>query len=129
MMSALYWVFAFEAALVPRLSTHVDSMPAIPPVDGQVSSVTFEAQGGVEIGKVDIFAWGSTRSTQVFESVDYYTPMLQRYDIGAGVSFGDFEIGFRHYCEHPIATFGDIITPVDSSRREIYARIEIDSRG
>lgn len=124
----IYWLFAIEAALIPSMAFYAYDEPVVSMIDEPLSSVTFEAEAGLDIGPIELFLNGGSKSTQLQLEGDRYWPILQRYDIGAGVRFGGFEIGARHYCEHPVAPYDEIIAPVDTAKREIYVRFEISRK-
>ena len=125
MLTAIYWLFAIETALIPSLSNYAHGQEIVRYKNEPLSSVTFEAEIGTTLGPAQLFIAGSTRSTQLYREGITFDPILQRYDVGIGVRYKNIEFGARHFCEHPVVPHGGAAkAPVDLARREIYARIE-----
>ena len=126
MLNTLYWIFAIEAAMIPGMSNTTYGNSVIAFENEPLSAITLQAEYGLTLGAVELFATGSTRSTQMHKGETHFTPILQRYDIGAGLRLGNVEIGARHFCEHPVMSHGaQPVVPIDMGMREVYARVEL----
>jgi hypothetical protein len=94
-----------------------------------MSYISFEARA--EAGP--LFVSGGTRSIQKQLHFNAYVPVMQRYDIGAGLKLGNFELGWSHWCEHPVMSQttrnNGSVLPVDSSMDAFYFRAEFEIGG
>jgi hypothetical protein len=72
-------------------------------------------------GDVRIYDWMAK------EEISFW-PSRGAFTLNAGVAFGDIELGFRHYCTHPIVPYMPIQTGKakwEGAYEEIYLRLEV----
>jgi len=51
--------------------------------------------------------------TRMYSRNDNYTyrPFTDEYTIGMGLMFGNIEVGFRHFCTHPVIPYIETVSP------------------
>lgn len=63
---------------------------------------------GLELSAMDdlFFVAMSTKTQAIHpEGSTFFSPIHEEYRVGAGMRFGTFEIGYEHYCLHPVETW------------------------
>lgn len=121
-MNWLVLLFAVEAGLMPMAQVwNVD-----PPANARDDSGSYTAlDAEVEIaqylfigGHVTTYVWRTDNSYS-------YKPARADYGFRAGVRFRGLELGWRHFCSHPIAPNWHMIRelPYEASYNQMYIRI------
>jgi len=102
-MKALVLAWALECGIVGGTLAQYDA--------DEVFYTHFEyplyANLSAELVYDKIFAGGFVNTTMWYNGALKCYPFEMAYGIGAGVRFGDLEIGFQHVCKHPIIPYQD----------------------
>jgi hypothetical protein len=73
-------------------------------------------------GEVKTFVW------KYADGGYYFTPERMLYQFNAGISRGPVEVGFRHFCIHPVQAFllsWDGPARWEGGYEEVYLRLEV----
>ena len=123
MFTAITFMMALEAGVYTDYTLNHWTHDLIPTElqDEQLTYILYEGRASYRF----LFAEWGFNSTQYFqENNQQFMPVLIRYDVGFGLSHGPFTVGFRHWCEHPVAPFTDIEFPLDQAKQSVYFRLE-----
>lgn len=71
-----------------------------------------------------LFVGGGIENYQVPESLTVWQPHRAIYDFNAGARLSVFEIGVRHFCDHPVISSERLPTYVWNAQTKIYLKIE-----
>ncbi|MBA7525413.1 hypothetical protein ES705_17564 [subsurface metagenome] len=87
-----------------------------------------------EVTLFDLFFIGGGVKTYIWKYNFSYTfwPNTAGYSLIAGINLGILEIGFRHYCYHPVLPWTEYINfdlQWEGAYEEIYVRLEGSFRG
>ena len=127
-MNWLALFFALELGFLPKgyIETYSnDRMPQAIELQG-AGYVDFEAEVGLfKYG----FIGGSTK-IYINKYSDNYTfsPLTAEFDFNLGIRIDPLEVGFRHYCMHPIVPwiyYARVSPQWEGSYEEIYLRLEV----
>ena len=121
MILAMLYALEFGAVVNPGWVQYQVYQPA---PDAEVYYTEFNA----ELILVDVFFLNTTLRTDITpEALTSWKPFWVTYDIAVGARLGLVEVGFRHYCTHPIQTYTTsygLQTPtIEGSFEELYIRI------
>ncbi len=74
-------------------------------------------------GEVKTFMWKTTTGYD-------FSPERMLYQFNAGLTWGPAELGFRHYCTHPISPYTAYPGPAryEGAYEELYLRLELGER-
>ena len=98
-MSWLVFIFALEAGLIPSDHFVMYEIPT-----EYVYSQSFYLQMDVEAELFDLFFIGGSIRSYVWKSREgpSFWPFRDGYLFKVGLRKKPFELGFRHYCTHPV---------------------------
>ena len=90
--------------------------------------VGFYLDMGLEFLLYNHFFIGGGLRTYAFKNDKInFIPFYCDYSFTAGIRVKWFEVGFRHYCFHPVSAgvgYGSPMLNIDKSYEEIYVRVE-----
>jgi hypothetical protein len=95
----------------------------------------FETRPGSNYVAVDaelrygaLFVGGGIENQQYFSSVTpmspAFTPFRAIYSASAGARYRGIEVGWRHFCDHPVRSLGSPDTPIQKAESRIYIKYE-----
>ena len=120
-MSWLVFIFALEIGWLPIDSLKMYEQP-MSYQSGQSGYIQFESE--IELFK-HVFVGGSIRTyiSKNKNSYDFW-PTRDGYMFYTGLRYDILEIGFRHYCTHPVVPWDYQFNPIwEGAYEEIYFRI------
>jgi len=83
------------------------------------NSLAIQLKTGLKIGALRII--GTYENTLLLIKIDNYNPIQDRFDIDITYDIGDFKIGLRHWCTHPVKDQNDKRTILfNAGKRSIY---------
>lgn len=95
------------------------------------SETRFSLDTRLELSALDRLVFvGIQDKTQSMKAPESYTfmPISEKYTVFAGMSVGDFEFGWEHYCIHPVlnsVTGGKTLTdPIFGAADTFYVKYE-----
>ena len=124
-MTWLAFVLVLEAGWLPHGGFAMYQVPAVIDVTGsfyvdmQAEAVAWKhlyLNGGMKT-----FMWSQ-------EGNWTFWPHTELYNVGAGVRLGVFDLGWRHYCVHPVMPYSILYDPVlkaEGSWDEVFLRVEV----
>lgn len=116
-------VFFIEAGMVNG-GTAVLNGNFYPVAMYQEPEMSTYAELGLEMSLWDVvFVGGSIENYQVPVSITSWIPHRAIYHIYGGVRYKMFEVGIRHYCDHPVVS-GDMNLSryIGGGQTKIYAK-------
>ncbi len=121
MILAILFALEFGAVVNPGWVRYGEY---VPPPPGEVYYTEFNA----ELIALDMVFVNTTLRTDIRpHNLLSWSPFWVTYDIALGVRLGIVEIGFRHYCTHPIqpylTSYNLKIPTIEGSFEELYVRI------
>ena len=121
-MSWLVLIFALECGLIPTDNFVMYQVPI-----ERVYDQAFYIQMEAEVELFDLLFIGGTVRTYVWkkqEGISFW-PWRDGYLFKVGLRKGPFELGFRHYCTHPVIPYRyPIQMNWEGAYEEIYFRVE-----
>jgi len=126
LLLSIVYSSAFEFGITPCDVMHVYVRDFWKEVAGNKVSFYFDLETELEYknffvgGGVKTFAGKSTRVRREF------VPYKITYKFAAGYNFNNFQIGFRHYCIHPVVPYVTFDSPIlfQGAYEELYVRWE-----
>jgi hypothetical protein len=128
-MTWLALIFALEAGWLPHGGFALYDAPAVIDVTGSFY-VDMQAEA---------VAWGHLylqggMKAMMWSQADNWTfwPHTMLYNIGAGLRWGPLDLGWRHYCVHPVMPYSILYDPVLTSEGawdEVFLRVQIQVGG
>lgn len=126
-MSWLALFFALEVGFLPMgfIGTYFKETPI---------GVDLQGSGYVDIDlEFALFQYafiGGGVKTYIYRYSNsrYFSPATVEYDFRAGLRFEPLELGFRHYCAHPVVPwvyFREISPQWEGGYEELYLRLEV----
>ena len=121
-MSWLLFIFALEIGIIPSGTFMMYEMPA-EIVHDQSAYIQMEA----ELLFFDLLFVGGSIRTYVWkdeEGISFW-PWRDGYLFNAGIRYKFVELGFRHYCTHPVIPYAyPVQMNWEGAYEEIYLRFE-----
>jgi len=121
-MNWLLFIFALEAGIIPT-DIFVIYQVSHEEIHDQSIYIQFEAE--IELFKI-LFVGGSIRTYawKEIENISFW-PWRDGYLFNAGLRYKILELGFRHYCTHPIIPYQyPAQMNWEGAYEEIYLRVE-----
>jgi len=121
-MNWLFFIFALEAGFFPNASFVMYEMPV-----EEVFDLGMYVQIEAEVLFFDLFFVGGSIRTYVWkkeEGISFW-PWRDGFMFNAGLRYKILELGFRHYCTHPVIPYQyPAQMNWEGAYEEIYFRIE-----
>lgn len=129
LLAWLSLAFAIEVGVTPQSSWQAVTLEGYEQYCGGVTVYT----------QLDfsISAWGHfflkgfVRTDTQPEAINSFDPYASSYEVSFGYQRGGVEIGFRHWCKHPVATYvlnrTDILPNLEGAYEEVYLRLEVET--
>ncbi len=125
-MNWIALLFALEIGMMP--SGYIESYDRMPPTEYELTGAYYvDMQADVLL--YDLFFIGGRTKIYMKKRTDTisFSPDTAEFAFNAGIRAGILEIGFRHYCMHPIVPWlyqsGGTLK-WEGSYEEIYVRLE-----
>ncbi len=125
-MSWIALFFALEVGLLPNgfIDTYVDEGRTLLIQNSEYLSLE------TELTFFNFLFVGGAVKTYMYRysGVKDFFPSTVEYDLGLGVRFKSVELGFRHYCTHPIVPWlyrREVSPQWEGSYEELYIRVEV----
>ena len=126
-MQWLVFIFALEAGFVPTNNWVMHETDYYMQEQNQ-----YYVEFAIEAELFEYAFVGGTVKTRMYDGAKYFSPFTDEYMFNAGLRFDMLELGFRHFCTHPVIPYiqsngADI--NYEGGYEEIYFRIEVKSNG
>jgi hypothetical protein len=124
MMITLAFIFALEAGWLPHGGFIMYEAPAF--VDG-TGSYYVDLQAEAEFFE-HLYVGGGMKAMMWSQEKNWtFWPHTMLYNFGAGLRLGPIEIGWRHFCVHPVLPYMILFDPhlkAEGSWDEVFARVQ-----
>lgn len=124
-MTWLAFVFALEAGWLPHGGFVAYEAPEVIMVNGSFYTVL----------QAEAVAWdylylaGGMKAMMWSQKGEWtFWPHTMLYNFGAGLRLGPIEVGWRHFCVHPVMPYSIIFDPhlkAEGAWDEIFLRVEV----
>ena len=125
-MNWIALLFALELGIMPMgyLETYERVLPVQHNLDG-----AYYVDMQADVLLYDLFFIGGRTKTYMRKRIDVlsFWPTTAEFEFNAGIRAGILEIGFRHYCMHPIVPWlyhGGGAMQWEGGYEELYIRLE-----
>jgi len=117
----------FEFGITPYDNMHVYVKDFWNEVAGNKVSFYFDLESNLEYKKFYIGGGIKTFAGKSLTETRQFLPYKATYRFLAGYNFGNCQIGFRHYCTHPIVPYVTFDSPIlfQGAYEELFIRWEI----
>ena len=124
-MTWLAFIFALEAGWLPSGGFALYEAPAVVDVTGSFY-VDMQAEG---IAWKHLYLQGGMKAMMWSQPDDWtFWPHTMLYNIGAGLRWGPLDLGWRHYCVHPVTPYAILYDPqlrAEGSWDEVFLRVQV----